>query len=460
MKRTIVAVILVVVLLAGCGNKKPKSNVTLTDMTKYEHSVTVAADPGKQDTQIVKDADGYTVVSDTVYVTSNTLNIRVQPGTDTDVLKTVPYGTALQRTGKGDFGWDRIYFENTTAYVSNDYITSLTILENRTFEYSNAMLSIVDTSRQIYDYRSMCEDLAELRERYGDHMKLNCIGTTKDDRSIFEIVIGDPEKAKKHVFFCGGICGAEYMTSLLCMKQAEYCLCYYDSGNYNGFAYRELCENAVIHVIPMLNPDGIAISQQYLSGVHSEEIITDLKKWFERDSVKGGTSLSLDNYLMFFYANANGVDLRRNFRYLWENSDTGVTEPSSEGYPGAEPESEPETLALIRQLTGTKPDLIVAYHTTGSNISYNYGQSEPRLSQAKRYAEAAAEVMNYDVNKENAGFRSYGSYEGYCCLERGIPTLGIALGSGATPLSLNEFNAIWNACRESWAVLQLQVIDY
>ncbi len=183
-------------------------------MTKYEHSVTVAADPGKQDTQIVKDADGYTVVSDTVYVTSNTLNIRVQPGTDTDVLKTVPYGTALQRTGKGDFGWDRIYFENTTAYVSNDYITSLTILENRTFEYSNAMLSIVDTSRQIYDYRSMCEDLAELRERYGDHMKLNCIGTTKDDRSIFEIVIGDPEKAKKHVFFCGGICGVYDIASL------------------------------------------------------------------------------------------------------------------------------------------------------------------------------------------------------------------------------------------------------
>ena len=461
MKRKLCAALLVCAMLAGCGKKKPVSNVTLMDTTQYEHTIHALAEQGGQkNKEPEKDKDGFIVTDDTVYVASNTLNIRVEPSADANLVKAVAYGTKLQRTGIGDNGWDRVYFENAAAYVSSEYITTLTIQENRTFEYSTMMLSVVDTSRQIYSYDSMVEDLAELKERYGGHMKLNSIGATKDNRSIFEIVIGDPEKAQKHIFFCAGICGAEYMSALLCMKQAEYCLCYYDTGVYNGFAYKDLCENACIHVIPMLNPDSVTISQEYLACVRDERIVTDLKKWFDRDKVKGGKNNSLENYLMFFYANANGVDLRRNFRYHWDNLGSEIpTEPTSEGYPGTEAESEPETKALLRQLTGVTPDLVVTYHTSGAKITYNYGQAEPKLSVGKRYAEAAAGIMNYEVVSANAGVSAYGSYEGYCAAERGIPTLEIALGNGNTPLSLNEFNSIWNACRESWAVLQLSVIN-
>ena len=67
--------------------------------------------------------------------------------------------------------------------------------------------------------------------------------------------------------------------------------------------------------------------------------------------------------------------------------------------------------------------------------------------------------MNYEVNKESVGTAGYGSYEGYCNQAKGIPALGVYLGNGSTPLSLNEFNAIWNACRESWAVLQIAVVN-
>jgi len=452
--------LIIAILLSGCGKKETKSNVTLQEMTKYEHMIHKADAPDNPgEGTLVRDADGYAVVSDTVYVLSNTLNIRMQPSSDAEVLTTVPYGTALTRSGIGDKGWDRVYYENTTAYVSSDHITELTIGENRTFDFSNAMLTVVDTSRQMYSYDSMCEDLTELRERYGAHMKLNSIGTTKDKRNVFEIVIGDPEKAKKHIYFLGGMCGAEYMSTLLCMRQAEYLLLYYESGNYNGFAYRELCDRALVHIIPMVNPDGVTISQEYLSCVRDPGIVADLRKWADRDKIKGGASLSLENYLMFFYANAGGVDLRYNFNYRWGESNTGVTEPGSAGYPGGEAESEPETKALLRQFAKDEPSLVVVYHTTGAKITYNYGQSEPLLSKAKKSAEAAAGVMNYEVSKDNAGISAYGSCEGYLAQELGVRTLGIALGNGSTPLSLNEFNAIWNACRTSWAVLQLSVLN-
>ncbi|MBR5712146.1 MAG: hypothetical protein IKX54_00975 [Lachnospiraceae bacterium] len=464
MKKTICVILILVFLCTGCGSEEKKSNVTLKEMTQYEHVVPEITTPVKgDDTPQTRDKDGFIVVSDVVYVKANTLILRREPRNDADSVRTVSYGTSMMRTGLGESGWDRVYYENETAYVLNDSITTLTIQENRTFDFSNAMLSIVDTSRQFYSYDSMCEDLAEFRERFGNHMKLNCIGTTKDARSIFEIVIGNPETARKHIFFVGGVCGTEYMTSLLCMKQAEYYLCFYETGNHNGFAYSELSNNAVIHVIPMLNPDGVMISQEYLACVRDENIVIDLKKWFERDKVQGGTSLSLENYLMFYYANANGVDLRRNFDHRWSELAEGidvVTDQSSKGYPGAEAGSEPETKALLNKLKSVTPDLVVTYHTTGAKILYNYGQSEPMLSTAKRIAGDLASVMNYGVSGGGVGRDGYGSFEGYCSMEKGIPTLGVYLGNGSTPLSLNEFGAIWNACTKSWAVLQLSVIDY
>ena len=459
-KRILAAVIAAALLLTACGGKKEnKSNVTLTDMTQYEHVVTAAEVEKKGDETPVTDAEGFRIVEDKVYVTSSTLNIRRQPGESEEVVTTVPYGTELKRIGIGPNGWDRIYYEDLPAYVSNTHISTLTIQENRTFVYSSAMLTVVETSRQLYSYDSMCEDLAELRKLYGDRMKINCIGSTKDRRNIFEIVIGDPEKAKKHLFFCAGVCGAEYMSSLLCMKQAEYCLCYYDTGNYNGFAYKELCENVAIHIIPMLNPDGVMISEEHVGCVNDANIINDLKKWYERDSEKGGTSLDMDNYLMFYYANANGVDLRKNFSYHWEQIKDGSDVPSSKDYRGSDADSEPETRALLKQLTGYEPSLVVVYHTTGSKITYQYGQDDKVRSEAKRYAEKLADIMNYEVSSAKIGAEGYGSYEGYCNCVKGIPALSVSLGNGSTPLSLNEFNAIWNACRESWAVLQLAIFN-
>jgi len=463
MKRRILAAACAAVLLfTACGKKQNTSNVTISEMTKFEHVVGGVTIDEREEKLPVKDADGYYVVNDTVFVTANTLNIRRLPGADEEVVGTVPYGTALNRTGIGENGWDRINYENSAVYVSSSLITTLTIQENRSFSYSSAMLTVVDTTRQLYSYDTMCEDLSELRQLYGNAMKLNVIGSTKAKRNIFEIVIGNPEKAKKHIFFVAGICGAEYMSTLMCMKQAEYCLCYYDTGNYNGFAYRELGENVAIHVIPMLNPDGVMISEEHLTGVEKEpDIVSDLKKWYERDSGKGGTSLDIDNYLMFYYANANGVDLRRNFNYQWSQIISAEEEPvpSSKDYRGKEPASEPETRAVLAQLSGYQPDLVVAYHTTGSKIEYRYGQEEKVLSDAKQYAQKLADIMNYEVNKESVGPAGYGSLEGYCNHELGIPALSVYLGTGSTPLSLNEFKAISDACRESWAVLQIAVFN-
>lgn len=459
-KRLIVCIMLGLALLSlpGCKKKDVETGLTLNETMMFEHWVSsdILGESGTQNE--IYDDEGYVLKNDVVYVTADTVNIRKGPDVESELVTTVSYGTALNRTGKGTNGWDRLFYNNEVAYVSNQYVTSVQIQEEREFEFSPAMLSIVDSSRQAYSYDSMCEDLAQLRAAYPNAMKLNVLGTTMDDRSIFEVVLGS-DNAKKHLYITAGSCGAEYMSTMVSMKQIEYYLCYYETGNYKGFRYKDLFENVAIHIIPMLNPDGVTISQEYLTCIRDLQIQENLRSWFERDQSLGGTSLSLENYLMFYYANANGVDIRLNFDYQWDKI-VGASAPGSKDFKGMAAATEPETKALLYQLSKVEPSLVINYHTSGSDISYYYGQAEPALGIAKGYAEKLGTLMTYEVSNDLVGVDGYGSYEGYCNVVEDVPTLSVTLGNGSTPLSLNEFDSIWNACRESWAAMQVAVIDY
>ncbi len=448
---------LFVCLFAGCGKEESSTSLQMKEVTLFEHAVSYSPGADSQaDAERVVDAEGYYIVNDMVYVMSDTLNIRSEPSAESAMITTVTYGTALQRTGEGEDGWDRILYDGQTAYVSQAYLITVPIQEEREFTFSQAMLSIVDTSRQIYSYDSMCEDLTQLREAYGAHMQLNVLGTTRDNRNIFEVVIGNAD-APLQVTIVGTLCGTEYMTSLVCMKQIEYYLCFYETGNYRGLRYQDLFDQVAIRVIPMLNPDGATISQEYLTKIERKEIQDDLRRWFEREQSNGGTSLNLDNYLMFFNANGNGVDIRKNFAYRWEDAES-TDAPGSGGYKGDTAGSEAETKALLHLLANEPQNLLLAYHTSGSQISWNFGQAADVLEKGKRYAEALGAIMNYESNASSLESAAYGSLCGYAANEENVPALQLQLGNGSAPLSLNEFNAIWNACRESWAAVQLELI--
>lgn len=453
----LLSALLLLCLLVGCGKEDAGTDLEMKDATLFEHVVSYR--PGTSlpsDAERIMDDEGYYVVSDMVYVISDTLNLRMEPSVESELLTTVTYGTALSRSGEGTNGWDRILYEGKTAYVSQDYLITVPIQEEREFEFSQAMLSIVDTSRQIYSYDSLCEDLTQLKEAYGSHMQLNVLGTTRDNRNIFEIVVGNPN-APLQMTIVGTVCGTEYMTSLVCMKQLEYYLCFYETGNYRGLRYQDLFQQVSVRVIPMLNPDGATISQEFLTKITHKEIQDDLKRWFERDQSNGGTSLNLDNYLMFYYANGNGVDIRKNFDYHWEETES-VAEESSAGYKGETAGSEPETKALLHLLENEPQELVIAYHTTGSRVSWNFGQTGDVLAKSKLYGEALSEFMNYEPHSDALGKSAYGSFCGYAANLAGIPALQVQLGNGSAPLSLNEFSAIWNACRESWAAMQMELI--
>ncbi|KJZ87741.1 hypothetical protein ClosIBUN22A_CONTIG50g01021, partial [Clostridium sp. IBUN22A] len=115
------------------------------------------------------------------------------------------------------------------------------------------MNNIVDASKSEYTYEKMIKDLVLLKKKYRDKIDLNILGTTYDNRNIYEVVFGNI-LSEKHILVHGGIHGREYLNSLLLMKQLEHYLQSYEIAEYKGVPYRELFKNIVFHIVPMANP--------------------------------------------------------------------------------------------------------------------------------------------------------------------------------------------------------------
>nr|MDE7325365.1 peptidase [Lachnospiraceae bacterium] len=191
-------------------------------------------------------------------------------------------------------------------------------------------MEIVDTTKQIYSYDEMCGDLEELKNRYPDGFTYQSVGVSADGRNIYEVAFGSPVAGKK-IIIQAGIHAREYMTSQLVMAQLEFYLGLREDAVYGGKTVKELFDTVSIHLFPMMNPDGISISQYGLDGVSDATLRADIKSWYDRDRANGQTANTFENYLKLWKANARGVDLNRNFDYGFLEY-TGAAKPGAQKY--------------------------------------------------------------------------------------------------------------------------------
>ena len=209
--------------------------------------------------------------------------------------------------------------------------------------------AIIDLSTALYSYQKMENDLQLLAGYYPQYMTLDTAGvTTADGRNLYVIYFGN-QNASRQIFICAATHAREYMTAQLVMKQLEYYCAHYEDGSYNGTAYRDIFENTCFVIVPMVNPDGVSISQFGEEGLNREDLRQNLRAIYESDKNGGYTDEAYDTYLTRWKANGMGVDLNRNYSPGWE-SVTDRTAPSSGLYKGTQPGSEAESQAGI---TGT-----------------------------------------------------------------------------------------------------------
>ncbi len=288
---------------------------------------------------------------------------------------------------------------------------------------------IVNTKKQKYNYKEYTHDIRQLQKKYPDILHYEVIGTSVDQRKIYDIVLGNPA-AKKHMMVISNLHAREYMTTQLSMAQIEY-LCRNYHKKIGKEKVKKTLSKVAIHFIPAANPDGTAISQY---GFH---VIRNVK-WRKRLRKMPGSSKT-------WKSNGRGVDLNRNWSIAWKRAGRR----SSAGYRGPKAESEPEVKAILRQMKNIEKQGkiigIVNYHSMGSII---YGrcarQAKGKVKrQTRKMYKLAQKLTGYHLMPTQQIVNSRGCSREYFLYKRNIPSITLEIGTSASPVPVSQFPSVW-----------------
>lgn len=301
---------------------------------------------------------------------------------------------------------------------------------------------IVNDSKSEYSYDEMVADLAELAKTYPTHFSYRSIGRSVLGREIYVAVLGDTS-AEKQILVSAGIHGREYLTPLLVMKQIEFYLAYYDIGDYKSYLYSEMLEEFCFYIVPMTNPDGIMLAQGGINTVSDSEVYNRIYQIYNSDFSKELTDAkTVDEYLKIWKANANGVDLNRNFDALWNEYKKGISVPSHRNYKGTAAASEPETRAMVA-LTESLSNIqaVLCIHSQGEVLYWDCGQKDTLATQTRELTQVIADrTKYYIVDQQN----NDASFSDWCALKKGLIAITVETGTGSCPLPHEQFAQIWS----------------
>ena len=304
---------------------------------------------------------------------------------------------------------------------------------------------IVATDSALYTYDMVMRDIYFLKQRYPDLCEIIKLGTTADGRDIIDVAVGS-KTASKDVIIQYSMHAREYINTLLGMKQLEELLKGMQGGaEYNGIPYSTILQDVRLHIIPLMNPDGVTISQLGFDGINSETIRADLNKIWATDNEAGRGDVNLAAYTSTWKANALGVDLNRNYDTLWEDAGVGgTTEPSSARYPGPFAHSENETVALLALEEAVNCSAQIAYHSEGDLIFWNYGVEGDLYAKDEQLAQVVAATTGYPLESTVTSNQSTSGCSDYFIRELGVPSITIETGTGDCPIRIDQWDGIWS----------------
>ena len=339
----------------------------------------------------------------------------------------------------------------TSSYTSSDESESAVTTESLSSALGVSPVDgkatlVVDGDPVVYAYDDLAHDVEALASNYPAWVHIESLATTVDGRELFHLVIGNPNAAN-HVLVHAGIHAREYMTTQLVMKQASAFLAHAEAGeSYGVTTYADMLESNAIHVVPSVNPDGAALSQVGLDAIHDDYVRQRLAAIAASDGFEP-TSV----YFRSWKANANGVDLNRNFDAFW-NSFGGTSHPSTERYKGLAPGSEIESRALIDLTVRYRFARTISYHAMGSVVYWYFGQDGTLLDETRRFAQAISAATGYRLDA-NYEYLDPAGYKDWALQSMGIPSLTVEVGSGDVPLAYEQLSVIWRENEHVWETM-------
>lgn len=290
---------------------------------------------------------------------------------------------------------------------------------------------------ELFDYKKNIEYLEKLSR--SPYISIEVIGRTSLDRGIFSLTFGN---RKNSVLLAAGFHGCEWITCLLAYRFIEeLCDKVERKEQMCSIDVSAAFKNLGLTVVPCVNPDGTEIARYGAGGAKF------LRKYVE----------SIGDDFLHWNANAKGVDINHNFDAGWDllrqmEIQSGITGPSSRQYGGPFAESETETKSLTRLCRLNKFRQVMALHSQGEEIYWQYGENKP--AQSELIAKILADSCSYTL-VENSALASHGGFKDWFIEEFSRPGFTMEVGKGTNPLPVSDFDDIYERIREALLLFSL-----
>lgn len=216
----------------------------------------------------------------------------------------------------------------------------------------------------------------------------------------------------------------------------EYSLAYTLNSTIYGYSARDLFNNVSLYIVPMVNPDGVDLVTGAISS--------------SSDIYKRTKAIS-NNYTDIPFptgwkANINGVDLNLQFPAGWQTAkeikySQGFTSPAPRDFVGYGPLTQPESLAIYNFTLMHNFSLILAYHTQGKEIYWEFLDYAPY--NAEYIGNQLALASGYTL-AEVPYTSSFAGYKDWFLQNYSNPGYTIEAGLGENPLPISQFEQIYN----------------
>ncbi len=274
--------------------------------------------------------------------------------------------------------------------------------------------------------------ILELAKAY-PFCRTELIGISAYGRPIRALVIGNGERK---VIYSAAHHANEWITTLVLLQFAEeLAQAIQSDSRIYGILAKNIAAAATIYMIPMVNPDGVdLVVGATPPGSAQYEAARELADNYPNIPFPEG-----------WKANLLGVDLNLQYPAGWLQAreikfSQGFTRPGPRDYVGRAPLNQPESRALAEFTEGIDPILVLAYHSQGEVIYWQFRDYE--VPGAEALAREFSRLSGYALEEVPfaSGFAGYKDWFIQCYRRPGFT---IEVGQGENPLPLSQFSKIY-----------------